>query len=149
LTKTRVQPFRVGRTKNRHGRIEPSALWGTEQNVFAAQVTSVPIALGMVVALAAFGALLPSMIKDSRRPPRRRAPKPVVIREPRPVHPARQIVLPVLGGLPTARIREEAPAPPPAAPPTANRRVTIAVASFVLLSLWSARAARGRATARR
>jgi hypothetical protein len=118
--------------------------------VFAAEVTSVPIALGMVVALAAFGALLPSMIKDSRRPPRPRAPKPVVVREPRPVRPARQIVLPLRGAAPTRRTGAvPVDTTPPTATTAANRRVTIAVATFVLVSLWSARAARGRPTARR
>jgi hypothetical protein len=117
--------------------------------VFATQVTSVPIALGMVVALAAFGALLPSMIKDSRRPPRRRSPKPVVVREPRPVRPARQIVLPVLAGSPAALTPEVVHRPSPTASTTATRRVAFAVATFVLLSLWSTRGARGRPTARR
>jgi hypothetical protein len=117
--------------------------------VVAAQVTSVPIALGMVVALAAFGALLPSMIKDSRRPPRRRSPKPVVVREPRPVRPDRQIVLPVLGGTPGARAPEVLHRPSPSASTTANRRVAFAVATFVLLSLWSTRGARARLAARR
>jgi hypothetical protein len=116
--------------------------------VFAAEVTSVPIALAMVGALALFAACLPSMIKDSRRPPRHRAARPVVVREPRPVRPARQIVLPLFGGAPAGRaagaVRE------PSHPRTpANPRVTFAVATFVLLSLWSARSARSHQTARR
>jgi hypothetical protein len=116
--------------------------------VFAAEVSSVPIALAMIGALALFAACLPSMIKDSRRPPRPRAPRPVVVREPRPVRPARQIVLPILGQ-PATRAYRAADRPAPTAPATANRRVTLAVATFVLLSLWSTRAARGRPTARR
>jgi len=117
--------------------------------VFAAEVRSAPIALAMIGALALFAACLPSMIKDSRRPPRRRAPRPVVVREPRPVRPARQIVLPVLGGPPARRLDTAADRPVPTAHATANRRVAFAVATFVLLSLWSARGARGRPTARR
>ena len=115
--------------------------------MFAAEVSSVPIALGLLIALGAFALFLPWMIKDSRRPVRRRAPKPVVVREPRPVRPARQIVLPVFGGVPVTRahvVRE----PSPPASSTSNPRVAFAVATFVLLSLWSARAAR-RPAARR
>ena len=130
------------------GRIEASALRGTEHKVFATEATT-PIALAMLGALGAFGAFLPSMIKESRRPPRRRVPKPVVVREPRAVRPARQIVLPVFGASPVGQALNRAHQPLPTASATANRRVTIAVASFVLLSLWSARAAHGRPTARR
>jgi hypothetical protein len=114
----------------------------------AAEVSSVPIACGLLIALALFALFLPWMIKDSRRPLRQRVPKPVVVREPRPVRPARQIVLPLPGTPATSRAAEVVHEPSRPSP-TANPRVAFAVATFVLLSLWSARSARSHPSARR
>jgi hypothetical protein len=120
--------------------------------VLAAQASST-IAIAMVVALVAFGAGLPVLIHDSRRPRPRREPKPILVREPRPVKPSRRIVLPLLGPpLPPLHasgrpVGTGSGAPLPSH--VATRRVVIAIATFVLLSIWSTRAARPRSAARR
>ena len=107
-----------------------------------AQVSSFPIAIAMLLAVAAFGACIPVMVHDSRQPLRRREPKPVVIREPRPVKPSRQIVLPVLRSFGLSPTPEPSPQPALATSHPPHRTVVIAVATFVVLSIWSSRALR-------
>jgi hypothetical protein len=120
--------------------------------VVAAQAGST-IAIAMAIALVAFGASIPLLIHDSRQPPRRRAPKPILRREPRPVRPSRRIVLPLLGPpLPPLHasgrpVGTGSGAPLPSH--VATRRVVIAIATFVLLSIGSTRGARPRSAARR
>jgi hypothetical protein len=116
--------------------------------VFAAQASVVPIAVAMLLALGAFAAGLPVLIHDSRLPPRPRPAKPIVIREPRPVKPSRQIVLPVafLRATPAPPVPVSTPPPPAPAP---SRRLVVTVTALVVLSIWSTTLVRTRPAARR
>jgi hypothetical protein len=115
--------------------------------VFAAEVSIFPIAVAMVVGLAAFAAGLPALIRDSRLPPRPRPAKPIVIREPRPVKPSRQLALPV--AMFRANTSPPRSASPPPGTPAPTRRAVVAATTLVVLSIWSTRLVRTRPSARR
>jgi hypothetical protein len=102
--------------------------------VVAAEITTLPIVIGFLSGLAVFGAYLPWMIHDSRRPMRLPDRAPAIAREPtrftRRTHPPVQRAMSPLPKIPAWR-------------------VAITITSFVVLSTWSMRAARSRRSARR
>ena len=102
----------------------------------------VPIAIILVVALVAFAALLPAMIRDSRRPMKPAVRRPLVVYDYR-----RQPVTTIVHARPLTAAADEG-TPPELAPHVTRRRVAFVALTFALLSVWSSWALRAR-TARR
>ena len=137
------------------------------------EVTTEPIALGLLIGLLGFVAFLPFVIRDSRRPLPRPVRKPTVVREPRPVR-SRPVRPGTVGPDPTQTrplrtgtvrnlpvhlpVRTRAgrqPVVPNAAEHRVvatrvpGHRVAIAAVTFFLMSTWANWAARARSSSRR
>jgi hypothetical protein len=109
--------------------------------VVAAQITVLPIVIGFVVAMAAFGAYLPWMIEDSRRSIRPPLRSPVTP----PVVPPLEV--PETFGEPPLVVGPLVPPPQPVPVPAARMpawRAVVVGASFFVLSMWSTWSARSR-----
>jgi hypothetical protein len=110
--------------------------------VFAAAPSVTPIVVALVVAVVAFGAFLPSIVQDSRRPlppPRPVKVKPVKVkpvRMPRAAPPALTVV-------PPPDEIDDTHVPVPA------RRAALAFGVIGLVALWTTLGARTRRSARR
>jgi hypothetical protein len=110
--------------------------------VVAAAPSVTPIVIALVVAVAAFGAFLPSVVRDSRRPlPPPRPVKVKPVKEPRPVAPPLSTMpLPhddVVDDIDDAHV------------PVPARRAALALGVLGLFALWTTVGARTRRAARR
>jgi hypothetical protein len=104
--------------------------------VLSATTSVTPIAIALVLALVAFTAFLPLIVRDSRRPlPPPRPVKVKPVKEPR--HATR-----ALSTVPTD-VADDAYVPMPA------RRAALALGALGLVALWTTVGARTRRSARR
>jgi len=86
-----------------------------------ATVTPVPFAVALLVALAAFGAWMWFLVRESRRP--YHWPEPRAIVEPPPARPPLHVIHGIVEPEPTHKV--------------GNTRLAVLVATFLLWSLWS------------